>query len=132
MQLIDLKKRKMEKEAERELRKELQRVRILMEEEVGDDVEVGIAENAMQILQALKELKLHQNDQGFRVLKDLGIPEPPPEFVCPISGMLMKDPVIVDSGQVAWILSLSLSLSEDDLAAYEFDNSVVTGNVADI
>lgn len=82
-----------------------------MEEQVGITIQIS-------------ELKLNQNDQGFRVLKNCGIQEPFELFVCPISGKLMKDPVIIESGQVGfsfpcrylfifvWILSLlSLSLS---------------------
>ncbi|KAL0358733.1 UNVERIFIED_CONTAM: U-box domain-containing protein 9 [Sesamum angustifolium] len=84
-----------------ELKKELQRVVEALVEEDDDCNLTTTTDNAIQTLCALKELKLKQGtDQEFAEIKNLvGFQEPPPEFRCPISGLLMKDPVVLASGQ---------------------------------
>ncbi|XP_020551129.1 uncharacterized protein LOC105166900 isoform X2 [Sesamum indicum] len=90
-----------EENAVSELKKELQRVVEALVEEDDDCDLTAAADNAIQTLGALKELKLKQStDQEFVEIKNLvGFQEPPPEFRCPISGLLMKDPVVLASGQ---------------------------------
>lgn len=83
-----------------ELKKELQRVMEALMENDDDDYNLEVTDNAIQTLCALKDLKLKQTDQEFLKLKNLDFQEPPPEFRCPISGILMKDPVVLASGQV--------------------------------
>lgn len=92
-----------------ELKRELQRtVNWIVEE---DDYSLEATDRAMQCLCALKELKLKPNSTS----------SPPHEFVCPLSRQLMKDPVVLASGQVgfnlsslitpfvfSWVLSISL------------------------
>ncbi|XP_057784513.1 U-box domain-containing protein 9-like [Salvia miltiorrhiza] len=100
------------KETALELKKELQRVtEALM---VDDDDDLEITDYAIQTLCALKELKLKQSDfdQGFMKLKNLEFQEPPQEFRCPISGILMKDPVVAASGQTFEELSIRKWLNE--------------------
>ncbi|KAL8051876.1 hypothetical protein ABFX02_06G177100 [Erythranthe guttata] len=64
-----------------ELKKELQRVvDALMEEDDADVDNLDATENAIEICLALQK-------------------NPPPEFNCPISGVLMRHPVVLASGQ---------------------------------
>ncbi|XP_060184101.1 U-box domain-containing protein 9-like isoform X1 [Lycium barbarum] len=72
-----------------ELKRELQRaVNCVIEEDDDDSLEA--TDQAMQCLCALKDLKL----------KSLSLPiTPPHEFVCPLSKQLIKDPVVLASGQ---------------------------------
>ncbi|KAG8390689.1 hypothetical protein BUALT_Bualt01G0109700 [Buddleja alternifolia] len=79
-----------EAKAARELKKELQRVVGAFVDD--DDGNLDGADYAIQTLSALKDLKLmKKSDQEFE--------EPPQELRCPISGLLMKDPVVLASGQ---------------------------------
>lgn len=96
-----------------ELKKELQRVVEALVEEDDDDYNLETTENAIKTLCALKDLKLNQSDQEFLQLKNLDFQEPPQEFRCPISGILMNDPVVLASGQVGFWDSLSLSICSD-------------------
>lgn len=74
---------------EDELKKELQRtVNSIVED---DDYSLEAIDRAMQCLCALEDLKLN--------------PNPPHEFVCPLSHQLMKDPVVLASGWVSFNLS---------------------------
>ncbi|KAL3650065.1 hypothetical protein CASFOL_006468 [Castilleja foliolosa] len=82
-----------------ELKKELGKFVDALVEEEEDDYNLEITDNAIQTLCALKDLKLKQTDKEFVKLKDLSFQEPPQEFKCPISGILMKDPVVLASGQ---------------------------------
>ena len=61
----------------------------------GDDIPVGIVDEAIKILSSLKDFKLKMGLS--QKLDDLAVP---PEFRCPISRELMKDPVILATGQV--------------------------------
>ncbi|KAL7109525.1 hypothetical protein ACP275_06G180800 [Erythranthe tilingii] len=63
-----------------ELKKELQRVVDALMEEDDDDDDFDNLEKAIEICLALQK-------------------NPPPEFNCPISGVLMKHPVVLASGQ---------------------------------
>lgn len=77
-------------------------VKIIVE---SDDYTVDAADEAMDALSALKDLKC--TTSLSRNLDDAAVP---PHFRCPLSGNLMTDPVILASGQVHCPLSLSLSL----------------------
>ncbi|KAJ1409315.1 Zinc finger, RING/FYVE/PHD-type [Sesbania bispinosa] len=60
----------------------------------GDDYSVHAAEEAINALSALKDLKCSASFS--RKLDHLPVP---PQFRCPISGYLMTDPVILSNGQ---------------------------------
>ncbi|XP_004237643.2 U-box domain-containing protein 9-like [Solanum lycopersicum] len=66
-----------------ELKRELQRKAKCIVED--DDYTIHDTEEVMDCLSALKDLKLR--------------PAPPPQYLCPISHQLMKDPVVLASGQ---------------------------------
>jgi hypothetical protein len=86
-----------------ELKKELQRlVKAIVDE---DDYKVETADEAIRTLSSLKDLKLNSS-LSLRLDDGLAVPQ---EFRCPISRELMKDPVVLATGQVA-CLSLSLFL----------------------
>ncbi|CAI9090950.1 OLC1v1025848C1 [Oldenlandia corymbosa var. corymbosa] len=60
----------------------------------GEDYALEDTDRAMQSLSSLKRfLSMRSSPESVSV--DL----PPPEFVCPISGKLMSDPVVIASGQ---------------------------------
>ncbi|KAH0682971.1 hypothetical protein KY290_021562 [Solanum tuberosum] len=66
-----------------ELKRELQiRVNCIVEDA---DYSIEDTDEAMHCLSALKDLKVR--------------PAPPPEYLCPLSHQLMKDPVVLASGQ---------------------------------
>ncbi|KAJ8558468.1 hypothetical protein K7X08_005234 [Anisodus acutangulus] len=84
-----------------ELKKELQRaVNSVVED---DEYSLEATDRAMQCLCALKDLKLkpNLNSNAFDIRSlSLSLPIPPPhEFGCPLSRQLMKDPVVLASGQ---------------------------------
>ncbi|XP_022871143.1 U-box domain-containing protein 9-like [Olea europaea var. sylvestris] len=85
-----------------EMKRELERmVNAIVEEE---DYTVEATDHAMGILWALKDLKLKavmkpQELLGLDNFCFSAVPPPPPELRCPISGELMKDPVVLASGQ---------------------------------
>ncbi|CAA0829579.1 U-box domain-containing protein 9 [Striga hermonthica] len=82
-----------------ELKKELGKlVDALVEEDEGDH-NLGIIDNAIRNLCALKGLKLANKDEEFVDFKNVSFQEPPQEFKCPISGTLMMDPFVLASGQ---------------------------------
>ncbi|EYU21095.1 hypothetical protein ABFS82_04G217400 [Erythranthe guttata] len=82
-----------------ELKKELLKlVKAIVDEE---DVNLDAVERAYQMLVALKEMKLKKTvSLKLRTDRELAsagtVPE---EFKCPLSMELMRDPVIIDSGQ---------------------------------
>ena len=83
--------------ATEELKKELQRLvsRIVDEDENCVDT----TDRAVRILCALRDLKF-KGSLDFRVeMENLALPQ---EFRCPISKQLMRDPVVVATGQV-WV-----------------------------
>lgn len=74
-----------------ELKRELQRlVKAILSE---DDINVDAIDKTRQTLLALKDLKLKRHSSF-----DLPFPE---EFRCPLSKQLMRDPVILNTGQVS-------------------------------
>lgn len=78
-----------------ELKKELQRlVRAIVDDE---DCSTQKIDQAKETLSALKELKLRKRSLALKLNDILSCPE---EFRCPISKELMRDPVIVSTGQV--------------------------------
>ncbi|XP_022859809.1 U-box domain-containing protein 9-like isoform X2 [Olea europaea var. sylvestris] len=83
-----------------ELKRELQKlVKAIVDE---DDVNVGAIDRAQQMLCALKELKVKQSLSSSKVHPhhhDTISEKIPEEFNCPLSKELMRDPVIVASGQ---------------------------------
>lgn len=85
-----------------ELKKELLRlVRSIVDDE-GCSTET--IDQAKETLGALKELELKKRSLSFKLKDILACPE---EFKCPISKELMRDPVIVSTGQVCfrnWVL----------------------------
>lgn len=77
-----------------ELKEELQRiVRAIVE--ADDSATIEIFDRGLKTLSALKELKLKRST--LQRLDSVLIPE---HFVCPLSSELMKDPVILATGQV--------------------------------
>ena len=85
-----------------ELKKELQRlVRAIVEDE-HCDFSVEAVDRATQTLFALKELK-EKRPVSLKLTESSSCPE---EFRCPISNVLMRDPVIVATGQVSFRILL--------------------------
>ncbi|XP_052187918.1 U-box domain-containing protein 9-like [Diospyros lotus] len=91
-------------ETEAAMKEELQRlVEAVLQGGDGDDFDVGAADRAVKILCTLKDLKLKHWPSV-----SVGMDNPtssgvgcavPDEFRCPISGELMKDPVVLATGQ---------------------------------
>ncbi|CAI9768484.1 unnamed protein product [Fraxinus pennsylvanica] len=83
-----------------ELKRELQKlVKAIVDE---DDVNVGAIDRAQQMLCALKELKVKKSISSSKIHPhhhDTISEKIPEEFKCPLSKELMRDPVIVASGQ---------------------------------
>lgn len=79
-----------------ELKKELQRlVRAILDDE---DCSTETIDRAKEKICALKELKLRgKRALSLKLLETLTCPE---EFRCPLSKELMRDPVLVATGQV--------------------------------
>ncbi|KAL2486289.1 U-box domain-containing protein 9 [Abeliophyllum distichum] len=76
-----------------ELKKELQKtVKAIVDE---DDINLDAVDRTQQILYALRELKLKQ-PISLKLANTGAVPE---EFKCPISKELMRDPVIISTGQ---------------------------------
>lgn len=82
-----------------ELKKELRMlVRAIVEERDQNDDELGVDEaidRAVKALRDLKSLKMSQK-RGAGV----SVGGCPGEFICPLSKYLMRDPVVVSTGQV--------------------------------
>ncbi|XP_031255663.1 U-box domain-containing protein 9 [Pistacia vera] len=77
-----------------ELKKELQRlVRLLVDDE---DYRTEMIDQAKETLSALKELKMKKRSLSLKLRETLLCPE---EFKCPLSKELMRDPVVLASGQ---------------------------------
>ena len=81
-----------------ELKKELQRlVRTIVED---DDCSVEVMDRAREALCSIKDLKMKRSMS----LKLRGADSVPEEFRCPLSREMMRDPVILATGQVrVWI-----------------------------
>lgn len=92
-----------------ELKKELQKLVKAIADE--DDVNLDAIDRAHQMLCALKEMKLKKTaslkrcNNGYS--REMGAGAVPEEFKCPLSKELMRDPVIIATGQV---FQLRLSL----------------------
>ncbi|KAJ0053877.1 hypothetical protein Pint_01474 [Pistacia integerrima] len=77
-----------------ELKKELQRlVRLIVDDE---DYRTEMIDQAKETLSALKELKMKKRSLSLKLRETLPCPE---EFKCPLSKELMRDPVVLASGQ---------------------------------
>ncbi|CAA0836039.1 U-box domain-containing protein 9 [Striga hermonthica] len=84
-----------------ELKKELQKlVRAIVDEE---DVNLEAVDRAHQMLTAMRELKLKRASsvklRGRQCDREMDYSAAPEEFVCPLSKELMRDPVIIATGQ---------------------------------
>lgn len=88
-----------------ELKRELQKLVKSIAGDDGDDVNLDAVDRAQETLRALRELKLKRS-VGLKACDSLcggdasaagAVPE---EFKCPLSMELMRDPVIIASGQV--------------------------------
>ena len=89
-----------------ELKKELQRlVRAIVEDE-DFDFSVQAVDRAAQTLFELKELK-KKRPVSLKLSQSSACPE---EFRCPISKEIMRDPVIVATGQVSSLILLRIFL----------------------
>lgn len=88
-----------------ELKKELQRlVRAIVD---NDDSKAETIDRATQTLRALKEVKSKTRVSLKKPSYDGGLLSCcPEEFRCPISSELMRDPVIVSTGQVRILFQL--------------------------
>lgn len=81
-----------------ELKKEIQRlVRSIAADE---DYSLETIDRAREALLALRELKSRRSSARSPSMKLLGAVSCPEEFRCPLSKELMRDPVIVATGQV--------------------------------
>lgn len=82
-----------------EMKKELKKlVRSIVEDE---DTSIEALDKAKETLCVLKDLKLRKkshSSMSFKINKNVTFPD---EFKCPLSKELMRDPVIVASGQVS-------------------------------
>ena len=84
-----------------ELKKELQRlIRTIVDDE---DFSINTIDQAKDALCALRELKFNKRSTATTTTSSLKLHEAvscPEEFKCPLSKELMRDPVILASGQV--------------------------------
>ncbi|XP_017627220.1 U-box domain-containing protein 9-like [Gossypium arboreum] len=83
-----------------ELKKELQRlVKTIVDDE---DCSVQTINQAKHALCALRELKFNTRSSATTMTSSLKLHEPlpcPQKFICPLSKKLMRDPVVLSSGQ---------------------------------
>uniref|UniRef100_A0A2P2L417 Spotted leaf protein n=1 Tax=Rhizophora mucronata TaxID=61149 RepID=A0A2P2L417_RHIMU len=80
-----------------ELKKELQKlVKTILDD---DDYRVETVDQAKEALCALKELKMKNRSLSLKTRDLMSCPE---EFKCPLSKELMRDPVILCTGQVSF------------------------------
>lgn len=108
-----------------ELKKELHRlVKAIIEDSSSEDENgFGCIDRANQTLQALKELKegggkqrsssikrLNDNNRNNNESSTSVWASCPQEFRCPLSKELMRDPVILSTGQVVFLFNFSLPL----------------------
>lgn len=82
-----------------ELKKELQRLVKAIVDDDDEDYSIESIDEAKEKLCALKELKQRKNQRSLslKLLDSLTCPE---EFRCPLSKELMRDPVMLATGQV--------------------------------
>lgn len=87
-----------------ELKKELHKlVRLIVDDE---DCTLETLDQARDALSALKHLKMKKRSLSLKLHETVPCPE---EFKCPLSKDLMRDPVILASGQVCTVLLPSFS-----------------------
>lgn len=79
-----------------ELKKELQRLVKAIVVDDCDDINLESLDWAHQILSSLKEFKIKRS-LSLKLHESVFVPEP---FRCPLSKELMRDPVIIATGQV--------------------------------
>ncbi|KAL3531060.1 hypothetical protein ACH5RR_010382 [Cinchona calisaya] len=80
-----------------ELKRELQRiVKAIMVADDFDDVNLEALDKAHRLLCALKDLKIKRSLSSLKLHDSVAVPD---EFRCPLSKELMRDPVIVATGQ---------------------------------
>lgn len=79
--------------ASKQLRSELRRLMLAITDD--DDVRCEIFNEAFKTLVALKEMKF--NGGNDKPQQHRQVPE---HFLCPISSKIMRDPVVLSSGQV--------------------------------
>ncbi|XP_010552019.1 PREDICTED: U-box domain-containing protein 9 [Tarenaya hassleriana] len=84
----------------KELKKEMQKlVRIILEDEGDDDLGVQTIDQLQVALSDLKEMTVRKKmgkSSSLDMLETVSFPE---EFLCPLSSELMRDPVVLVSGQ---------------------------------
>lgn len=81
-----------------ELKRELQRIVKAIVADEGDDVNLEALDRAHCLLCALKDLKIKKRSLSSKI-HDSSSLTVPDEFRCPLSKELMRDPVIVATGQ---------------------------------
>lgn len=91
-----------------ELKSEMRRlVKAIVDD---DDVKAETFDEASRALSSLRDLKVNSNNcNGNRKKNGVIQPVPIPEhFLCPISSEIMRDPVVLSSGQVIFLRSFLL------------------------
>lgn len=71
----------------------------------GEDYTVDTADRALRTLSSLKALKLKRRSVSVALAAANGAATTvvPDEFRCPVSGELMRDPVVLATGQVSFL-----------------------------
>lgn len=88
-------------ELKRELRRIVKAIAVVVEDDCSsDDVNLEALDRAHRLLCALKELKIKKRSSLSVKIHDSSTLTVPQEFCCPLSKQLMRDPVIVATGQV--------------------------------
>ncbi|CAO2836615.1 unnamed protein product [Amaranthus hypochondriacus] len=81
----------------REIKKELKELILeIVEDNLNEEVILDTIDRTIQTLISLKELKINKKTKHSSKIHVLNVPE---EFRCPISKEIMKDPVILSTGQ---------------------------------
>ena len=78
-----------------DLKRELQKLIVAIIDD--DNFSIDAIDQAKEILCALKELKLRKRSRSSNLYENLICPD---EFRCPLSTELMRDPVVVSTGEV--------------------------------
>lgn len=93
-----------------ELKKELQRLILAIIDD--DNYSTDTIDHAKEILCALKELKLRKRSRSSNLYENLICPD---QFRCPLSRELMRDPVVVSTGEVCFMALCFLGYVERNL-----------------
>lgn len=89
-----------------ELKRELDKlVRLIVDDE---DYRTETIDQAKETLCALKQLKMKKRSSSVKLHETVPCPE---EFKCPLSKELMRDPVVLSSGQVSYQVSVRMELN---------------------